>query len=69
MLKKVKNVPGGLPDSHISSHASDLAGDPLHAGLALEDGVVDVVDALNHVVHWVHFCTREKGNLLDVGLV
>ncbi len=53
-----KNVPGGLPDSHISSHASDLAGNPLHASLALEDGVVDVVDALNHVVHWVHFCTR-----------
>jgi len=47
--------PGGLPDSHISSHASNLASDPLHAGLALEDGVVDVVDALNHVVHWVHF--------------
>ena len=48
-------LPGGLLDSHISGEASDLTGDPLHASFALKNRGVDVVDALDQVVHGVHF--------------
>ena len=55
--EKKKNIYllGGLLDSHISGEASDLTGDSLHAGLALKDRGVDVVDAFDQVVHGVHF--------------
>ena len=53
-------LPGGLLDAHVSGKASDLAGDPLHAGLALDDGVVDVAHTLNKVVHGVDFWINEK---------
>ena len=53
-------LPGGLLDAHVSSEAADLAGDPLHAVLALDDGVVDVSHSLNKVVHRVDFWMGEK---------
>ncbi len=40
---------GGLLESDVVGEATDLAGDPLHALLALDDGAVDVVHALDHV--------------------
>lgn len=46
--------PGSLSDANISGEATDLAGDPLHAAFALKNGVVDIVDTLNQVVHWVN---------------
>ena len=44
---------GVLLKADISGEATDLAGDPLHALLGLDDGEVDVVDALNDVGHGV----------------
>ena len=60
-------LPGGLLDAHVSGEASDLAGDPLHAVLALDDGVVDVSHSLNKVVHRVDFWMgkKERKRLLE----
>ena len=42
---------GVLLESNIVGEASDLTGDPLHALLGLDNGHVDVVDALDDVGH------------------
>lgn len=53
-------LPGGLLDAHVSGKASDLAGNPLHASLALDNGVVDVAHSLNKVVHRVDLWMGKK---------
>jgi len=40
----------GFPDSHVGGDSADLAGNAFHAALALDDGVVDVGDALKEGV-------------------
>ena len=39
-------------EADVLGEAAHLAGDPLHALLALHHRHVDVVHALNHVVQW-----------------
>ncbi len=51
---------GGLLESDVVGEATDLAGDPLHALLALDDGAVDVVHALDHVGQRVGSYTRKR---------
>lgn len=43
----------GSVEANISSEATDLAGNPLHAFLASDDRAVDVIDALDNIVHGV----------------
>ena len=50
---------GGLLEADVSGDASDLARDPLHALLALDDGSVDVVHPLDDVAQGVD-CTKRK---------
>ena len=42
---------GVVLESYVCGEPTELAGDPLHALLALHDAHVDVVDALNDVGH------------------
>ena len=44
---------GGSVEANISGEASDLAGNSLHAFLAGDDRAVDVIDALDNIVHGV----------------
>ncbi len=48
-----------FPDSHVGGDSADLAGNAFHAALALDDGVVDVGDALKEGVGGVDLCSGE----------
>ena len=51
---------GVLLESDVGGEASDLAGDPLHALLALDDGHVHAVHALHDVGHGGNICEGKK---------
>lgn len=64
-IKELKLL-DGFPDSHVGSDSTDLAGNAFHAALALDDGVVDVGDALKEGVGWVDLCVAEKSRVKHV---
>ena len=46
---------GVILESNVAGETAEFAGDPLHALLALHNGHVDVVDALDDVGHGAHY--------------